>query len=741
MNYDINHFDGDTHGPTPCGGPPSQTPGLKQSHPERSHANGAIESVKSTSFEDAPAHSQNQFAAVSVAFPAGDRRSDDSEGEHADCAGCGVPGDPAPALIDMPMNHQTVLADGHPPCGEPLDQSGLTSAATARRLTTEQLEDGHNRRLILQAALPLLEKEISQAKVAELVGVSEPWLCRQLKRCTIFHGEKLTAAEKCARVLELPTSSLAKQLPPGRKPKYALSRTEAGIVAAHNLQSNRTATSGSPQEALKHAMKRGEIGADSHRLLQGRIDAGLPLLTTSMRRQIEVGETTVRADRTPRGAWLQYVQSPGSLQITIDEATGEERMFQPGEWGTIDDATINLILTVPIERPGDKCWDKFGVMVGRFQFIVPADHRSYFIPGFSFTARPRSSYRAEDLTATMHTIFREHGMWRGMFLEMGISKSNLVHETLKRAGIAIKHVHSPHQKVVEALFNKLWTKLSFLPGQVGRSMKDDEEMTKLMMSCRAGATDPRKYFLPIDAVVKALHEAINEHNAQTIMHSRYGKWIPNEFWSAKAPANLRPLAPDCEWMFAPTISPVLTVKGFTVRTTVKLMDGLSQAFHFSHEKMQAFHGAKVRVHYNPFLDAPGKIILAEDFKGTRADSILFDAEMIDRHARFNLRKLSYGQFPDIGLAAARQNAQALVRVVKATRPDGKPGIVQVDVRNQNAVPRDNTNTAPAPQARFLRGAVGMGVEQEEFERAQSRLARDEERSLRRATRLAAVADE
>ena len=630
------------------------------------------------------------------------------------------------------------------------------SGGTVRRLTTEQLLEGNQRRLILEAALPLLEDGQSQAKVALAVGVSEAWLCRQLRKGELPHlspalspfaseanaeREGNSAAEKCRRVLALPTSSLAKKSPPGRKPKYALTETEAGKVAAHNLQSNRTSTAGSPQEALLHAMKRGEIRADLHRLLQDRIAEQKPLLTLAMRRAIQIGETTVRADRTPRGAWLQYVQSPGSLQITVDPATGEERMLEPGEWWTIDDATINLILTVPIERPGDKCWDTFGVMVGRFQFIVPADHRSYFIPGFSFTARPRSSYRAEDLTATLHTTFREHGMPKGMFLEMGISKSHLVHETLKRAGIAIKHVHSPHQKVVEALFNKLWTKLSFLPGQVGRSMKDDEEMTKLMMSCRAGATDPRKYFLSIDAVVKALHEAIDEHNAQLILHSRYGKWIPNEFWSAKAPAVLRPLDADCEWMFAPTISPVLTVKGFTARTTVKIMDHVSQVFHFSAQWMQKFHGAKVRVHYNPFLDAPGKLILAEDFQGTKADAILGDAEMIDREARFNLRKLNYGQFPDIGLAAARQNASALMRVVKATRPDGKPGVVALEVRNQNSVPKDQTNTAPVPQARFLRAAVGMGVEQDEFERSQARLARDEARANRRALQTAELAEE
>ena len=142
-------------------------------------------------------------------------------------------------------------------------------------------------------------------------------------------------------------------------------------------------------------------------MLQQRTRDGKRLLTDGMRRQIEVTETEVRAQRTPREAWLRFVQSPGSLQITVDEETGEERMFRPGEAWTMDDGTINFICCVPLERPGDKCWERFGVMVGRFQFILLADHRSYFIPGFSYTARPRGSYRAEDLTSTVQIAARQ----------------------------------------------------------------------------------------------------------------------------------------------------------------------------------------------------------------------------------------------------------------------------------------------------------------------------------------------
>ena len=608
----------------------------------------------------------------------------------------------------------------------------------SRRQTTAQVDHGTLTLARLEAViefrrLPGMESA-GWRKITKATGVTPVEFCRWRKR--IAEAGLTMESQRSALI-----TALAKQSPPGRKPKFSLTETEAATVAAHNLQSNRTATAGSPQEALRHAIKRGEVSPATAAVLEQREAEGKPLLTEAMRRTVQVAETTVRADRTPREAWLQYVQSPGSLQITVDEETGQERMFVPGEAWTMDDATINLVLCVAMEQPGNKCWENFGVMVGRFQFIVPADHRSYFIPGFSFTARPQSSYRAEDLTATLQIAIREHGMPRLMFLEQGISKSQLVHETLGKLGIKIRHVKSPHQKIVEALFNKLWTKLSFLPGQVGRHMGDDEETTKLMMRCRAGQADPRKHFLMLHDVVKALREAIEEHNSGWINHSRYGRWIPRDFWQQKSPTMLRPLDEDCEWMFSPVVKGPLTVRGFTVKTTVQLMEGLSQQFHFGSQWLHEFHGAKVKLFFNPFLDAPAKVVLAEDFRGFKAEAILGNAEMVDRHARLNLRNLGYGSgpdgqpgFPDIGLAAARQNAQALRRSVVAIRPDGKPGIVSYESRDMKTLPRSlqaaAENTAPAPASDFLRRARGLGAEDDAFARQAARLERDEVRAAR-----------
>ncbi len=490
----------------------------------------------------------------------------------------------------------------------------------------------------------------------------------------------------------------------GRAPKIELTLEEARAIQAALLESNRTSTSGSFPEAVRVAAKRGLLRPAVADLVLARQAEGKPVLTERLRRHLALPEPTVRSLRAPRDAWLDYINSPGSLQLTRDELTREERFVRPGEWWTIDDATINFVCIVPgLERPGDKCWERFGVCIGRFQFLLVADHRSYYLPGFSYTARPRSSYRAEDITATLHNTFLEHGRPRAMVLEKGISAAHLIHRALDLAGVAVQHVDSPHQKVVEFIFNKLWTKLSLLPGQVGRFRGEEEELNRLYERCRAGAEDPRRHFLDIAAVVRALREVIVEHNASWIHSSRYGRWVPQEFWQREAPAILRPIAPQDDWMFAPHITKPLTVQGSCVETSVPMLPGISVKFAFSARWLLDWHRARVHLHFNPFAsDCQAVAVLAARHRDAPAGAILGRLEQIDRLARFTRRALGYGADPDIGARAVQQNAQALRRSAQAILPDGRQGVACTEVRDGlgNAV-RIQTDTAvpgigPAP---------------------------------------------
>ncbi len=455
--------------------------------------------------------------------------------------------------------------------------------------------------------------------------------------------------------------------------------------------------------------------------------AGKSLLPERLMRQIPAPAPIIQSLRSPRDAWLRYIESPGSLMLTVDE-DGIERFLEPGEWWTIDDGTINFVCTVPLARPGDPCYDKFGVLAGRFQFLLVVDHRSYFITGFSYTARPRSSYRAEDLNATLHTAFVEHGRPRQMVLENGISAARIVTDALTQCGVGILRARSPHQKVVENVFGKLWTKLSLERGQVGRYRGEESDTTNTLVSCRNGHTDPRQHFLPLEEVLRALREAIADHNA-SLIDGRYGRWIPSEYFAQKAKAHLRPLAPDSAWIFSPVIAAGNDGRGLLVRTaclktSVQLFPGFSQSFAFANETLARWYGARVKLYFNPLApDCVAKIVLAESYRGERAGAVIGDALQIDRQARFTRRLLGYGLDPDIGLAQTRANALALRRSAQAVRPDRTAAPITEETRTgQDIAPIAAAHGRPVENITPLDPPVDLAARRREIEEFETRNA-------------------
>jgi len=460
----------------------------------------------------------------------------------------------------------------------------------------------------------------------------------------------------------------------------------AAIRALYLDQTNVTRDTGSASEAARLALERGRLSAALAQELGDRTAEGRPLLPERLRRAVlhGVSAPVVRAARAPRDAWLENVESPGSLQFTIDEETGEERLYRPGECWTLDDATLNFAACVALERPGDRCWERFGCIVGRFQFLLPCDHRSYYLPGLSYTARPKSSYRAEDLVATLHTAFREHGHPRRMVLERGVSASNLVHNAVGGLGIQIIHVKSPHQKPVEFVFHTLHNYLAPVPGQVGRYAGDVEETNTLVQSCRRGATDPREKFWPLPRVLEAVRAAVVRWNDHTVESRLYGRWVPAEWWQRESGAHLHAVAPEDAWLFHPHVTDPLVVRGMLVKTSVAWMPGHSVRFAFSGDWLLNWQGARVRLHFNPFTAddvMTATAVLAEDYRGSRAGIVLGELPQVDRLANYTRRAFGYSEASDIGLAAVRQSAQALRRAVVSIRADGSAGAQDHEARD------------------------------------------------------------
>jgi hypothetical protein len=563
-------------------------------------------------------------------------------------------------------------------CNDSLPPSAQDAQPARLKLTAKQLREGARKLAIITRAIELKAANLTWEQIEKFLDVPASTLIRWFDQAArqlhvpelTTHNSPLLTAAQCA-----PQNHKA-----GRPPKHKLSPEQIAQIKAIALPINRDYKSSSTPEAVRRSIAAGilpasrsdvgssdscpvRVGPLSAQDILERSERGLPLLTASMRDQVALTEMEVRAYRSPNEAQLDYVQSPGSLMLTRDPITGAERFWQPGEAYTIDDGSINFGCCVPMERPGDKCWEKFGVIVGRFQFIPVVDHRTRAILGFSYTARPRDSYRAEDLTATMQTVFAEHGLPRVMFLEYGVSDSNLVNETLRRAGVEPKHVKSPHEKVVEKAFDLLWTKLSSMPGQVGRFRGEMEDENCLLTACKQGHKDPRKYFPSLPQVLAALRQAIAEQNAQWMNSQQYGRWQPGPWFARDAHKVTRRLAAQDAWMFAPVITKPLIVRGFSVGTSVSLMPGFSLKFHFDLGDFAAdLIGDEIILHFNPF--APDCVATAVH---ARTGKLLGECQQINRHARFTRRAFGYGADPDIGHIAARKHAQALHRTMMAVK--------------------------------------------------------------------------
>jgi hypothetical protein len=286
----------------------------------------------------------------------------------------------------------------------------------------------------------------------------------------------------------------------GRPRKYNLTDAERSALAAATLRTNRTADDGSVQEAVRIARRRGDLSPELLDEVNRREAAGLPLLPESLHHQISQPASAYHQFRNPTDADLDYICAPGTMMWIDDELTGGERIpVRAGDILEADDATINFPICIPWPIGGCKVSDRWGVKVGRFQWLVAIDVASRYIPGFSYVSRPRGSYRAEDIVSLLLGLFRPHGVWRRCRFERGTFESNLVTSLLKSLGIIHRPVWSPHQKpFIEGLFSTMWTKLSLMPGQVGRFMGEMEDGNVLLTKCLSGSTDPKKHFPMID---------------------------------------------------------------------------------------------------------------------------------------------------------------------------------------------------------------------------------------------------
>lgn len=620
------------------------------------------------------------------------------------------------SALPFPVAEAAQVSEGTPaPCeqvptrdGAPSQPSTLNPQPSQPSLTPAQLADAMARRAFLSEVLRLVEQGESIASACAALGPAYGSPALISKLCNLMQDRvrtKLTSAGRLRWLLAQPVAALAPGRSGGRGPEMTFTDGEVRALKARMLVTNRTWNSGSPTVAIESAIRAGELRPNLVEWLRARARAGKDMLTDSLRKQLRISPATTRAYRNPREAHLDLVQSPGSLAFTLNEEGSGHRHLEPGERMTWDDGTKNFVCCVAgLRREGDKCWEKFGVVIGRWQIIVGADHASLYVPGYCHTARPKGSYRAEDELGAMLPIFEEYGVPPQVILENGISRAGLIREALTGLGVNLLHASGPHEKVIESIFNNLWTRLSFVPGQVGRFRGEEGEVDAIIESCSRGATDPRHFFPMLPDVLSALEMAIHEWNTHTVRSRMHGHWRPVDVFTQRSPKVLRPFPKDSAWRFAPAVTEDLLVRRCDVQTSYLLMPGLSLPVNFSAGFLANYLGKRVRFHYNPHApEMDAMCVLAEDCGEQKAGTPLGLCQQTNLNARHTRRAFGLSDTPDIGKAAMRHNAQALNRTAKAIRPDGKPGVTYHEQRAYHATGERATPLAAGGEGR---GEVG-----------------------------------
>lgn len=497
----------------------------------------------------------------------------------------------------------------------------------------------------------------------------------------------------------------------GRPCTYQPTDADCEVIRRLALRTNEGEGQVNLQFATRTALERQELSTAFATQLRERIRQGKDPLPPSWVKKLAIPEAVVRQARSPRDASLRYHCAPGSAMWQKGE-DGEDVFIQPGDLMELDDATINFAACVPWPMGGCKVSDRWGVKLGRFQWLVGVDVGSRYVPGFSYTARPRESYRAEDIQSLLSTLFAQHGVWRKLRLEQGVWKSNQIHQTLDLMGVGYDHTYSPRQKpFIEGLFDAMWTRLSLMPGQVGRFQGEEEEAKKIYVSCRSGARDPREFFPMLPEVFEAFRQAIHDHNTHLIRSAKYGQWIPAERWEAAMQRNpLRQLPAQDLWMFSPHARTV-TVKGAIAATSVRLMEDYSVQYAFSEDWLAEYDRCKVTLHFDPLApDCSAGVVLAADIRNRKAGDYLGQAAMVDRTVRAVRRAFCYGLDEDLGPAKRSAVRAGLHRTVQAIDPqgrvarsvtevqDGRGGAIRHDSSPSKQAASPQRSSMPAPEA-------------------------------------------
>ena len=501
----------------------------------------------------------------------------------------------------------------------------------------------------------------------------------------------------------------------GRPRKVELTEAQKQELAALYLATNATRKSGSMTLAWSiFASQHPELGWDA------AAKSSKHTIPAVAREVMEHARPMVGYHRGGERKLRESAYSPGLLRRNLDGS-----LLRAGQRASWDDATINFGVCVPWpwRGSGDKCAEKYGVRLGRFQLLVCHDDATSFVPAYSYVIRYEQTYRGEDVAGAMIRTCRDVGIFDAYVLEGGVWKSDRVQRLLD--GLGIRHIDAkgrPQCKLVENFFNRLWSVLSVVPGQVGRYQAENKATSEKYVACRNGRQDPRTIFPMLTDALAAIDWAINFLNTNPVESREYGKWIPRNRWEADlAEHPMRQVDADFSWLQAPAIVKRKVVKGM-LRATIPGPLGVPQRWSFSAPWLWTEEGKELMLHFDPLgewplsavVTAPGSVKVLGEVSCTNPVSMGGCGEDIARQIR-QIVRTEYRLLTATGKTGRESTLRALngqtsiAQGVKGqdsdTSADTQPDTVQTPAKVRpskledplsRAAAEDSRSTAPQP---------------------------------------------
>lgn len=446
----------------------------------------------------------------------------------------------------------------------------------------------------------------------------------------------------------------------GRPQTVQLTPREARELALKYLQSNKDSTSGSATMAARvYAATHDELAeALARRKSKHSLPAAVWEAVAPAKRLVALHRQGERGLRS-----ATYV--PGLLRLAPDRS----RRLYAGEQMCSDDGTVNFGVCVPWPFGGDKCSDRYGVRVGRFQLFPMHDDATSYCPAFNYIVRSQQQYTAADVSGFLLRTARDVCKPDRFVLEGGNWQANRTLAALRAMGVTLVSVKGrPQQKLIENYFNRLWTRLSLeLPySQVGRYRDDDKLGQELYCKCQTGRADPRQFFPMLATALTAIETCLRWLNTEPIESREYGTWVPLERWMLDMAAHPRETidAGRHLWLAAPVLAERSVVRGMVrVKTPGPL--GQPTTFHFSSPELWSYEGERVRVAFDP-LQNPALATIAHPAK----EEVFCEATCVDPFAQGDTA-------PEVSIE--RQLRQMMRREYRVLLPDKKTGAQRIQL--------------------------------------------------------------